>query len=216
MAAQAPLPQASVRPGPALEHAQAQDSGLDHLREADIGALGEHRVALEPRAQPRDVERRDVGTKNTACGLPMLTAAGRGRPATSIGTASVSQGSGQRDRRQSQLGLAHVTAIRPSGQALGPSRRSPTAIAIRLAGALLEQQPRDAARAVAAGPGLAAVGVEEAQADVGVPAPARSARAGRTRRPMPVADPADWPRRPARRRARPSSTTKSLPQLPVR
>ena len=76
-AAQAPEPQASVRPAPRSQTRRRMRSGAEHLGEADIGALGKQRVVLERagRASPTGTASTSA-TKNVACGLPMLAAAG--------------------------------------------------------------------------------------------------------------------------------------------
>ena len=89
-----------------------------------------------------------------------------------------------------QLGLAHRHRDPAIGQALGP--QPPLAHRHRdgIGGTLVEQQPRHAARAVAAGTRLAAVGIEEPQRDIGIRARLDQQQLVEPDAAMPVADPA--------------------------
>ena len=181
--------------------------------EADIGALGKQRIVLEARrpARPRRARRhRRRRTSRAGCPCrPPPAAAGAGspmrhrqacpRPASGI-SAPVRAG------RAHRHGHPAVRQQRP--RAAGARR--PRARAARWP--FVDQQPRDAAGGVAAGAGLAAVGVEEAHAGVGV----RSAGSITMSwsQPIPrwrsaIAPPAPALSAIGARRA--SSTTKSLP-----
>ena len=74
--AQAPVPQAEVRPAPRSQTRRRIASLLER-GDVDVDPLGEERVVLDQRPEPRrDRPRRRRATKKTTCGLPTLTAAG--------------------------------------------------------------------------------------------------------------------------------------------
>ena len=145
-------------------------------------------------------------TKKMTCGLPTLTANGSRRSSQPTGIAAVSIAIGERDLVPSEAGRAHVDRGRlvagraGDDPALGLDRACPA------------EQQRDAARGIAAGLDLAAVGVADAHPDVG--------RVGRLEQDeLVAADPGAAVGESARGRsvhrraapARASKTTKSLP-----
>ena len=107
-------------------------------------------------------------TKNVACGLPMLAAAGsatgpaaRSRCSVSIGRASGMSG-------QSSRAGPISTRTRPSGSASDGQVAGDGADDLDAAAGLARQQIDDAAGGVAAGAGLGAVGVADAHEGIGV------------------------------------------------
>ena len=112
--------------------------------------------------------RRRPGTKNVACGLPMLAAAGSATGPTARSRCSVSIGRASGMSGQPSRAGPMSTRTRPSGSA--SAGRLPAMVRIDLAApaGLARQQRGDAARGVAAGPGLGAVGVADAHEGVGI------------------------------------------------
>ena len=203
----------------ALPDPQADAVAAEHLGEADVDALrGTAGGARSPARPSRTGAASTSATKKTTCGLPMETQPGvcqrRMRRPSCSSSARVSMLLGQRDVAPVQARRAHVDADQPLAGAAW--RRSRPALVSITASSLpdgLHQQPADAARAVAAGADLLAVGVPEAHEGVDAfVAAARWRSAGRSRRRSPGRR---WraPRRRSARtaRLRASTTTKSLP-----
>ena len=130
--------------GAALPHAQPDPVRRQHLGEADIGALREQRIVLQARARaPPPARAPGRRTKNVACGLPMLAAAGsatgpsaRSRCSVSIGRASGM--SGQSSRAGPMSTLHPAVRQRLGGQVAGDG-------ADHLAAAGRSRAPADAA-----------------------------------------------------------------------
>ena len=107
------------QPGAALPDPQADTVRREDLREADVGALGEQRVVLQPGAEFGDgTRRRASATKKVACGLPMRRrpgSPGNGRCSVSIVR--------ERDVAPVEPGRAHVHAdpARPRARSAGRS-----------------------------------------------------------------------------------------------
>ena len=116
-AAQAPEPQAQRQAGAAFPDAQPDAVRCQHLGEADIGALGEQRVDAPASGRVRRRARAATsGTKNVACGLPMLAAAGSASGPSARSRCSVSIGRASGMSCQSSRGRPHVHLSRwPSG-----------------------------------------------------------------------------------------------------
>ena len=173
-AAQAPEPQASVRPAPRSQTRSSQPVRAHHLGDADIGALGKERIVLELRAElgERD-RRRDRRRRTWRADCPCWC---RRDPATDrapTGMWLVSQASRTGMSRQSRRGRAHVD--RDHRQAVGARagllrfEQAGDGLHRHLVGlALVHHHRGDAARGVAAGAGLAAVGIVDAHEDVGL------------------------------------------------
>ncbi len=103
--------------GAALPDPQADAVRDEDLREADIGALGEQRMALEHRPQAGEVDRLRVGHEEHRVRIATLTPTGSLSGPTLSGRCRVSQASGKRDLAPVQLGRAHVDRDAPAVRA---------------------------------------------------------------------------------------------------
>ena len=201
------------QPGAALPDPQPDAVRREDLGEADIGALGEQRVTLQSPAELLGDQVAGRRRRRSRAGCPCCTAAG----SPGSGRCSVSHRSRAAGCRcQSEPRRAHVDAdapVRPAPRPAGRRRRcgSPgTAAPVSR-----EQQRGDAAGGVAAGAGLAAVGVADAHEQVGVGPAGGGCSVMSWSQPIPVrrsASAAHLVGRSGRAgAARSSSTTKSLP-----
>ena len=158
--------------GAALPGAKPQARGTGHLRQRDIGALREQRIVLEHRPEPRQVVGVDVVDEEDAMGIAHVHHAWRIerrivlRPERDL--LGVGNGLRQRDLVPIEPRRAHVdgdAAVIVDGRgkhgALGGD-------ADLWRAALLGEQRRDAARRIAAGANLAAVGIPDAHEHVGL------------------------------------------------
>ena len=209
MAAQAPLPQASVRPAPRSNTRRRSTSGASSWAKPILARSGNSGWRSSSAPSPATSTRPTSSTKNTACGLPMLTATGRGRPGDVERHRQRVAGLGQRDLAPVQLGLAHLDARSGRRRSRSArSRRSPTGQRQRR-GAPSSNSSRATQRVpLPQAPDSLPSALKNRKRGVGVRAPARSAPAGRSPRrdagrrsgaPAPAS--ARWARagRPARR-----------------
>ena len=173
-AAQAAEPQALVRPAPRSQVRITMRSRDRRRGERDVGALRKQRMVFEQRAD-LVADRRRIGssTQKIACGLPMLTTDGecrigapRGPISSSIARVSANS-SRQRNFVPAETRRAHVDGEQPRPIA---SRQSSPAWVSKMSLALpvsFAEQSGDAAHAVAAGAGLRAVIVVDADRGIG-------------------------------------------------
>jgi hypothetical protein len=142
----------------------------------------------------------------------MLTQTAGGRPSMPRSTWFVSAGSASGMASHVSLGRRHGDGDPAVGVQLGGQQPGPGLEGDPVAAGLLGDEPGDAAAGIAAGPGLAAVGVVEAHAHVGSLARLEQHELVEADAAMPVADPGDQlgVERQGSRLA--SRTTKSLPR----
>ena len=204
--------------GAALPNAQANGSAIDDLHVTRVDAIRKSRMALDRRAPAsRPAPRRRRRTTCTACGLPIDSAEMRTVvPPTSSVSSTAPVAADERDLLRAKSRHAHVDGDLAVG--LEPRHDEPAGgfdADLALVGQpAIAHEHDEAARAVAALLDLAAVGVEDPVAKVGVaaararrPAPGRSRRRSGDR-------PARGPSAASRstRWRTPSMTTKSLPR----
>ena len=188
IAAQAPLPQASVSPAPRSNTRSRIRSGPRDLREADIGALGKHRMVLQLRAQRGDVDGVEVGHEEDGMRVAHAdrrsAAAGRRtraapepcrRPRASGISCQSKRGRAHVDR----VDAGHRHAASSSTTAVG---REPE-LATRPAAPRRAAAARRSACALPHAPASLPSELKKRMPRVGARRPARPARAGRTRRP---------------------------------
>ena len=189
------------QPDAALPHLRRDASRATSAR-TRVRLLGKQRIYFERAAELAASTRARSGTKNTACGLPMLTSpAGPNAAAAAFGRRSDARvsatGRASGISRQSSRGGAHVDAIGPFAEPLAGDEAALGLDRQRRRAGLAAEPVGDAARAVAAGAGERAVVVVDE--DVG--ARLRRARIGQ----RPSSDRSRDPARDGSRAPRPAS-----------
>ena len=167
-AAQAPEPQASVRPGAALPHAQPDAARRQDLGEADVGAFGKQGVVLQARTEFRYRHARKVGHEERRV---RVAHAGRRRishrPRREVEVQRVHRPR-QRDVVPAEPRRPHIDAHPPVGERLRRQVAGGGANDLGAPPGLARQQIGHAAGGVAAGPGLGTVGIADAHEGIGV------------------------------------------------
>ena len=157
----------------ALPDLQPDAVGAEDLGEADIGALGEQPVVLDPWAGLFHRRGLGVGHEEHHVRIAHGDAAGPGELGIDL---QVDLGGvhfqGQGDVAPVQAGFAHVDRDLAVARAKGEEDAGRRLDAHGLGARRLHHQPADAARGVATGRHLAAVGVPDAHAGVGPVRPA--------------------------------------------
>ena len=171
-------------PGAALPDAQPDLLAVADRGDADIGALGKQRVMFEDRPERREIDRLGIIDKERRVRVADIGADRRRERADGEIDAFGVHRPGERDFAPARCAPGPYRP-QPAHPAAASASSSPATVSIRTRGSPVSrpQQPGDAAGGIAAGLGLAAVGIDGCASAPAPPdgAAARARSAGRSR-----------------------------------